>query len=203
MARPNSPRIASIAHALNAPERRTACLSACGRYRYDLVREWDAGLPQATWIMLNPSRADAFQDDPTIRRCRSFSRRWRCGGFRVVNLFAWRTPEPSALLRSPDPVGPRNDAAILRAARASTRVIIAWGVPPGRLKQRCCDVLDLLARHGVGLECLGVTRAGYPRHPLYVPGDVVPRLVETTQNKGTAAISAETENKIRPGSQAS
>jgi hypothetical protein len=120
--------------------------------------------------MLNPSTADAKQDDPTIRRCMGFARRWRYGGIVVVNLFAYRATHPCELLQACDPVGPDNDSA-LTLHTAGHRVIAAWG-RYGRFQGRAGDVLRLLGGHVV--ECLGTTRQGHPRHPLYVPGSAFP-----------------------------
>ena len=53
-----------------------------GAYRYLLWRTWDASLPHALWILLNPSMADERIDDPTLRRCKAFSASWRFGGLR-------------------------------------------------------------------------------------------------------------------------
>lgn len=145
-----------------------ATLSGCGTFRYQLTRTWDAALRPAAFVMLNPSTADATADDPTVRRCVGFARAWGCGGIEVVNLFAFRSPNPSDLLSAADPVGPENDGYVRRAAEQCRPVVAAWGAsfPPG---PRVGAVLDILARVGVPLMCLGVTKGGHPRHPLYVP----------------------------------
>jgi hypothetical protein len=82
----------------------SAVLSDCGTYRYELHRSWDPAGSLCAWVMLNPSMADADLDDPTIRRCRSFSRSWDYGGIVVVNLYALRATDPEQLRRHPDPV---------------------------------------------------------------------------------------------------
>lgn len=84
-----------------------ARLSPCGLYRYTLTRTWDATKPRACWIGLNPSTADASEDDPTIRRMCGFADAWKCGGIIVVNLFALRATDPKELRRVKDPVGDR------------------------------------------------------------------------------------------------
>jgi hypothetical protein len=154
---------------------RTAKLSDCGTYRYSLGRRWNEPMPERLpvldlWVMLNPSTADAEIDDPTIRRCIAFSRSWGADGLRVVNLFALRSTDPAALNRHPDPIGPRNDATLKLLAQATRelggRIVCAWGAHPmaavrGRM------VLPLLG----DAMCLGTTKAGAPRHPLYVRGD--------------------------------
>jgi hypothetical protein len=69
-------------------------------------------------------------------------------------------------------VGPRNDAAIVEAAGRADAIVVAWGVH-GALAGRDRAVVELLA--GRSLRCLGVTRAGAPRHPLYVRRDAITR----------------------------
>lgn len=69
-----------------------AVISACGRYRYLLTRQVRPGSRTATFVMLNPSTADATSDDPTIRRCSGFARRLGCGKLVILNLFAVRQP---------------------------------------------------------------------------------------------------------------
>ena len=125
--------------------------------------------------MLNPSTADAVRDDPTIRRCIGFARAWGYRRLVVTNIFALRATLPSALRGAADPVGPRNDRYILRAARDADRVVCAWGVH-GALGNREAEVLALL--RDLALENLGLTQGGYPRHPLYVAGLTVPSRYE-------------------------
>lgn len=141
---------------------------ADGRYRYLLWRRW-AEADSLLFVMLNPSTADAERDDPTIRRCIGFARAWGFGGVEVVNLFAWRATLPRQLAAAKDPVGRHNDAAILEAVARSRAVIAAWGVH-GALRGRDAQVARLLA--ATRLRCLGVTRDGAPRHPLYVAAKV-------------------------------
>ncbi len=147
-----------------------ASLSKCGNYRYSLMRRWDQGSP-LRFVMLNPSTADATVDDPTIRRCMGFARREGCAALIVVNLYAYRSTDPKALLTCTDPVGPVNDeilwAHLISARAGQTPVVAAWGVnaEPGR----AADVVALVP--GVDWRCLGMTKRAAPRHPLYVRGD--------------------------------
>ena len=145
----------------------TAQLSSCGAYRYLLTRQWGAG-PVMCWIMLNPSTATAAADDPTVTRCRCFARREGCGGMVIVNLFGLRSPSPRVLLYHADPEGPRNDETVLAQASQASIVVAAWGAAGSqpRLTSRRSAVLAALS--GIPLWCLGVTKAGEPRHPLMV-----------------------------------
>lgn len=145
-----------------------ATLSPCRTYRYSLERSWsDDNCAPCLFIGLNPSTADAELDDPTIRRCIRFARDWGHTGLLMGNLFALRSTDPRALVGHRDPVGPENDLAIASMAERSTRVVVAWGATDmGLHASRAWDVLQLIGLSRV--VCLGRTKDGYPRHPLYV-----------------------------------
>lgn len=158
----------------------SALISGCGTYRYRLTRDLvDGGLlPEGrqtvTFVMLNPSTADATQDDPTIRRCRGFARALGAGTLVVVNLYALRSTDPKELWRHPDPVGPDNDAhltAVLeRAAVMDELVIAAWGA--NARQDRVAAFLALPRADRV--SALGMTKAGAPSHPLYLRASARP-----------------------------
>lgn len=152
------------------PLEQNAVISACGRYRYLLTRQVGPGARTATFIMLNPSTADASNDDPTIRRCIGYARQWGCGRLAVLNLFAFRATDPADLKRAEEPVGPENRAWIERTLRgdAAGPVVCAWGVHGEHLGQDLA-VLGWLAQLGIRPLALGLTRDGHPRHPLYAP----------------------------------
>lgn len=135
-------------------------------YRYSLWRQWDEQRPSVGFVMLNPSRADALVDDPTIRRCLGFAKAWNYGGLEVVNLFAYRTASPVELRRVSDPVGAENDRYLISLAQRVDRIILAWG-NWGTFQQRDRAVIQLLGTSRL-LDCLGLTQMGHPRHPLYL-----------------------------------
>lgn len=150
-----------------------AVISADGRYRYRLERSVsDVPGPTVAFVMLNPSTADAEKDDPTIRRCIGFAERLGFSRLVVVNLFALRATDPSALLADPDPEGPDN-IDYLRTARVDYDLCIAaWGA------HRAIRRLSAQASYWLGdippakgLVALGLTKDGAPRHPLYLKAD--------------------------------
>ena len=145
--------------------KRKAGLSRCKKYRYWLYRRWRDG-PELVVIGLNPSTADAQTDDPTLRRIMCFTHEWGFSAVTVINLFAWRSRFPKELGVVTDPVGPRNDYWIRRLARGRAPVVAAWG-NGGRLLQRNQQVLSSIPE----IYCLGTTRLGHPRHPLYAPAN--------------------------------
>ena len=156
------------------PMRREAVLSRCDKYRYHLLREWDATLPRALFVMLNPSMADALLDDPTIRRCLGFARSWGKGGIGVVNLFGLRATDPDALWdHSIDCVeelanGYHAHEALTRTLATPGGVIVAaWGAHPRAEHSIVQDFLRSVPT-GTRVMCLGKTRGGAPKHPLYL-----------------------------------
>jgi hypothetical protein len=147
-----------------------AILSDDGLYRYWLSRRWSEG-PVVTFVMLNPSTADASTDDPTIRRCIGFSKAHGAGGLDVVNLYALRSTDPKALWTVSDPVGPMNDAHLRLAAMLAGDnewpIIAAWGA-----NAKADRVAQVRRIEGMDrLTALGVTKDGAPRHPLYLRAD--------------------------------
>lgn len=171
-----------------------ADISPDGRYRYLLWREWrgtgshdnwrwlggkdgaghELGEPKSClFVMLNPSTADAETDDPTIRRCVAFAKRWQFDRVEVVNLFAHRATDPREILRmgdAADPCGVRNQGRIERAAQNAGVIVCAWGNHGSHLGQDE-TVLGYLEGWGAPLKALGFTKDRHPRHPLYVRGD--------------------------------
>jgi hypothetical protein len=128
-----------------------------------LERAWGKGASRLLVIGLNPSTADASVDDPTIRRCVSFAKAFGFDGLLVGNLFAARATDPNHLESFADPIGPDNDSWIRKLQVRAERVVVAWG-NGGRLGGRSEDVMKVLRSP----YCLGTTRYGEPRHPLYL-----------------------------------
>ena len=144
-----------------------AVYSACLRYRYGLTRVWQKDAPRASFVMLNPSTATEYQNDPTVERCERRARTQGYGAFSVTNIFAFRATDPRIMRAEADPVGPGNDAAILQAASWADTVICAWGTHGAHLG-RGAFVEKMLRRSDRPMMHLGLTQGGHPRHPLYV-----------------------------------
>lgn len=149
--------------------RRGAAFSPCGTWRYTLDRDWDASLPGILFVLLNPSTADAEKDDKTNTRGIRFAKAWGFGSCIFVNLFAFRTPKPEVMKAAADPIGPDNDDFILFQARMANVIVVAWG-NDGTFMGRDQAVLDLLKEFN--LFCMGCTKGGHPKHPLYLRNDI-------------------------------
>lgn len=164
-----------------------AVLDPSGTYRYELSRSLSGTMMALNplpgqektilWIMLNPSTADASIDDPTIRKCMGFSSRWGYRTLLVGNLFAWRATDPKQLkkLSREEAVGPENDMYLRSMIQRSDMVVCAWGnhgVLHGRNRE-IRPLVDEVYRETDQVSwpvlCLGTTKNGQPKHPLYVP----------------------------------
>jgi hypothetical protein len=182
-----------------------ADISACGKYRYKLWREWRGTAKDENWnwyknddgspvvdgagepwgdpkpcafIMLNPSTADAKEDDPTIRRCVGYAKRWGYDRLEVANLFAWRATDPQVILKmtarlkdNHDPVGPRNSEVVRETAIDAGLIICAWGAHGNHMDQ---DTQVLGWINDCKLHILRTTKSGHPAHPLYLPANLTP-----------------------------
>lgn len=163
------------------------------RYRYTLWREWEMDdllsggrgnepMPfrYLAVIGLNPSTADEKQDDPTIRRCIDFAKRWGFGALCMLNLFAWRDTKPAGMKKAAEPIGEDNHHHLLRCASAAGLVLAAWG-KNGSYRNQDLTVSQWLGGAGVTLHCLRTNGDGSPEHPLYVPADTQPVLWTPTK----------------------
>ena len=152
-----------------------AVISDCGRYRYTLEREWMTGEGTCLFVMLNPSTADASEDDPTIRRCIGFAQRWGYQRLEVGNLFAFRATDPADMLSvtPAEAAGPDNDDHLRDLSHGAGLIVAAWGAHSLAAFRRAA-VLEILSESEADVVCLGTTKYGSPRHPLYVRGDFEP-----------------------------
>jgi len=140
-------------------------------HRYTLIHRFNplmGGDRLMLWIGLNPSTADEQRLDPTLTRIARFSEREGMDGFWMSNLFGMRATDPKVMKAAADPNGPGNDAALLKAASRCEKVVAAWGVH-GEFQDRAAAVVKLLKDYE--LWCVGTTKDGHPRHPLYVRAD--------------------------------
>lgn len=142
-------------------------------YRYTLERFWREPKVLCNFVMLNPSTADALVLDPTVTRCVRYAYDWGFDGIVITNIFAIRSTKPGVLYTDPDPVGKDNDDAIESAAARCDRVVAAWGIH-GALRGRGPAVAVRLLELHHDVRCLGLTKTGHPRHPLYLRRDTPP-----------------------------
>jgi len=147
-----------------------AILSDDRKHRFILTRTWDADRPQVLFIGVNPSTADENNDDPTIRRCIGFAKRWDFGGLMMANLFSIRATDPKEMKASDEPNLEINDLWLKNAATKCSFVVAAWG-NHGKHLNRDKEVRELMRVYEVPLFCFGITKSKQPLHPLYQKND--------------------------------
>lgn len=141
-------------------------------YRYQLWRIWDESKPLVAFIGLNPSTADANEEDPTLKRCIRFAESWGYGGVYMINLFALKSPKPDALYEGTlDIIGEENNQHIQNVLGKVEKVICAWG-NHGILRNRHKEVLKMIAK--AKPHYLKLNMSGQPAHPLYLPQHLSP-----------------------------
>lgn len=142
-------------------------------HRLVLVRRLGEG-PNALLAMCNPSIADDRNDDRTIESVKRIFTHNGFGGVEVVNLFTKRMTESSQLdcgdAASNDS---QADNVLRRAFREHETVVFAWGAGSkvknkSAYRKRAEAVERMALDAGREPLCLGVTKGGFPRHPLYL-----------------------------------
>jgi hypothetical protein len=175
-------------HGGNSTVANLALISDDGLHRYVLSRiigDNSFSGPTIAFGLHNPSTADATQDDPTWRRCIGFATAWGARKVIIINPWAGRATSPKDLWHMVDSVGELNDYHVSCVAgevkMTGGFIVYGWGAikPPcwkwagamSRLRRfdrivrsRCQDV-----RH------LGLTKEGWPKHPLYLRANTVPQ----------------------------
>jgi len=149
-----------------SPPEKAASFSRCKKYRYTLWRDWRDLITPSGYVMfigLNPSTADDFQDDATIRRCMVYAATWGYGAVCMTNAFAYRARDPEVMKKQSDPVGPDNNKHLIQIAKEASIIVAAWGIH-GTFKNRGRELMEMIP----GLHYLQLTEGGQPRHPLYL-----------------------------------
>lgn len=156
--------------------KKDAYITPDGLYRYILTRDWSEPgelIKTVTFVGLNPSTADATVDDPTIRRCIGFAHAWGFNRLFMVNLFAFRATDPAEMKKAADPEGEFNLSIVGAASCHADLTVTVWGTH-GAFK----DQGQTYLRHLKNPHHLGLTKDGFPKHPLYLKADLKPQPTE-------------------------
>ncbi len=140
-------------------------------FRYVLTRQirpLQAPLRLCVWM--NPSTADDYNDDASIRIGMSFARRWGDGGIIVINVMDLVLTDSSLLPKDrSEALGPRHWEYVDKAlggeyGAVHKEVMCGWGDAGTCLH----SVLMLSAIRKAGLRpmALAITKSGNPGHPL-------------------------------------
>jgi hypothetical protein len=159
---------------------RSAVLSECGNFRYQLVRALDrdefktSTLPgYIGWVLNNPSTADHEVDDATVRKCWRYTTLWGYGGMMFVNTNPYRSTDPKRAKVPEEQILLANDSWLAYAMGQCPYMIAAWGDGANpELARRAVAVMHRLGP----LHAMGITQSGNPRHPLYLPGNLQPSI---------------------------
>lgn len=150
----------------------SADISDCGRFRWKLVRRWDAR-PMLLVAMFNPSFANGTRSDNTMDLLSHIASWNGFGGVTVVNLSPLITSVPAGaidmLLNWKDRSDVLENHRVIGAeAVKAVDVLVAWGAiaarTPGHDKH-ALSVIKTACPHA-RLWCLGRTAEGHPIHPL-------------------------------------
>jgi hypothetical protein len=123
----------------------------------------------AVLIGINPSTADAVENDHTIRKDLGFARRRGWSRIIKANKFGLRGKDVSILRDAPDPVGPDCDRYLAEIFSEADLIIPCWG--PLRkvsapLRSRWRAVANMMFATGKPVLCFGTALDGQPLHTL-------------------------------------
>ena len=112
-----------------------AIISDCGKYRYELHREWDKSKKKVLFVMLNPSTADGLNNDLTTIRCINFAKKWGYGGIMIGNIYPFRAKRPKDLRKWLDEAkltadfnaAHENIKHVEGMAKQADMIVCAWG----------------------------------------------------------------------------
>lgn len=152
------------------------------KHRFTLERRWTGATeldPFALWIGMNPSTADEYVDDTTVRRETTYTRTWKLHRYVKVNICSYRATNPYDILEAEiERMEKENLKRVLLHAldKRCRRVLLAFGNVPSPLVRSRNHLLKLLRKFDVEAECLGITKNGWPRHPSRLAHGIVPSI---------------------------
>ncbi len=168
---------------MNLFEKNGACFSECKRYRYSLWRIWDNTKPIVMFIGLNPSTATEAKDDPTIRKVKRFAFDWNFGGVYMLNLFAFISTDPNALLLEPiEKIGFYNNYFLKEYSAKAQEIIFAWGNFKAA-EERAKDVIKMFP----SAKALHINKNGSPKHPLYCKSSITLKNFQNGNNYSSSS----------------
>jgi len=172
----------------------TVVFSRDMKYRYLLQWEWDPTSAPLIVVMLNPSTADHLTMDPTIRRVVALAKRHGFGSVIVVNIAAFRATDPKDLVAQhklattapdadvPNIWGSENWEFLMGAFEVapelrmgSKPILVGWGAHEIVDETGAGPMLTgSMMANKITPFCLGKTKSGAPKHPLYIANSVDP-----------------------------
>lgn len=156
--------------------------SGCRKYRYLSIISLENNVKNKSilFVGLNPSNS-VEKVNPTIQRCITFADKWGYNTVLIANLFSLVAASPKDLLTSNiEPIGSENNQWLIKAYSMSQVTVFCWGAY-GNYIQRD----EWAYRFMNPSYCLGRTKSGQPRHPLYLPSQttLVPFILDGQSQK--------------------
>ncbi len=150
-----------------------ATLSPCGKYRYTLFRKFKNTGKKILFVGVNPSTANATDDDATVRRWISFAKREDCAEMWVGNISPFRATNPGELSKPESYVPPSiqmvNTEALHQMANDADMIVACWGNNISLIMGAHYDVERFI--NGREVLCFGLTASKHPKHPLRIRND--------------------------------
>lgn len=130
---------------------------------------------------MNPSIADEYAPDATMRRVQRFAEDLNYGGFIIGNVFALVAKDPQDLKLATNPVGEANDCHLQAITRCTESVVVGWGktIESRQFQERRTQVKALL---GASVKALSINLGGSPKHPLYIRASAAPIIYSWPSN---------------------
>lgn len=151
-------------------------ISRCRKYRYYISREWNKDLAKISFILLNPSETDLYEDNQTIRKVMGFAKGLGYGGIYLLNLYSYREANPKNLktiieLKGEEyAIGKENFKVIKKLTNNSEYVIFGWGNNAKDFPMTY-KIYDLVENEKI--RALDITKQNQPKHPLYLRYNIV------------------------------
>jgi len=129
---------------------------------------------EVVFIMLNPSSAGAYRDDPTVKKCMKYAWKWGYGRLKVLNVYPHISTDPRLLNRD---LGRAQNLFYFDQLRQTNllkdadKIVCAWGK---HAKKADTDEVLRRIRSHPSICALYKNLDGSPSHPLYLPGYIDP-----------------------------
>lgn len=155
-------------------------------FRHVVWRRWDLLThseisPPAVFCLINPSKAGAYDPDPTLTKVCGFAKLWGAGGAIIINAYDRISTDPKQLdhldvLRSSVADLVIDHVVKSFGSLAYYGVVCGWGqnTPSAGHADVVRSICGTARQHGVSLTALKTNQDGSPGHPLYLPYRLVP-----------------------------
>ena len=155
--------------------------SSDNEYRYALGTVQDNPSKLLFCIGINPSYAAPQNLDPTAKRIEKIAKEHGYDSWIILNICAQRATNPDSMDKIQNSVAHKENLKIIRELLNRycncSDILFAYGDIIGKndyLQENLCEIINIikLNQYNGNCYCLGKTKAGNPRHPLYQKVDM-------------------------------